>query len=263
MLRLCRCEFRKLRRLRLLPFLCLAAVLFPAFGTLMAAQGNITPQEVYGNTIGMLVAFGLPFLLPVVVGLLATRLFYLEAECDTLKQLRTVPVRIGALTAAKLLVLTWFVFFVTFLAAGSCVLAGAALCGGYVETALPIWRTALLDGILQAAAALPLVWLVVLLRRSHLFSLLAALLYSVVNGFLSLNVLMQMSVLPPPLSTRPFLQQLVFWTPGGLITRCLFAAESGADGSYRFAPWQLAVVLMAIAGLFGLLTARAYARWER
>ena len=142
-------------------------------------------------------------------------------------------------------------------------LAGAALCGGYVETALPIWRTALLDGILQAAAALPLVWLVVLLRRSHLFSLLAALLYSVVNGFLSLNVLMQMSVLPPPLSTRPFWQQLVFWTPGGLITRCLFAAESGADGSYRFAPWQLVVVLMAIAGLFGLLTARAYARWER
>lgn len=88
LLRLCRCEFRKLRRLRLLPFLCLAAVLFPAFGTLMAAQGKITPQEVYGNTIGMLVAFGLPFLLPVVVGLLATRLFYLETECDTLKQLR-------------------------------------------------------------------------------------------------------------------------------------------------------------------------------
>lgn len=124
LLRLCRCEFRKLRRLRLLPFLCLAAVLFPAFGTLMAAQGKITPQEVYGNTIGMLVAFGLPFLLPVVVGLLATRLFYLETECDTLKQLRAVPVCIGALTAAKLLVLTWFVFLSLFSQPGAVCLPG-------------------------------------------------------------------------------------------------------------------------------------------
>lgn len=112
----------------------------------MAAQGKITPQEVYGNTIGMLVAFGLPFLLPVVVGLLATRLFYLETECDTLKQLRGAGThrRTDCRQAAGIDLVC---LFVTFLAAGSCVLAGAALCGGYVETALPIWRTALLDGI--------------------------------------------------------------------------------------------------------------------
>lgn len=263
MLRLCRCEFRKLRRLRLLPFLCLAAVLFPAFGTMQAAQGSATPQAVYGQTLGLLATFGLPFLLPLVVGLLATRLFFLEAECDTLKQLRTVPVRFGALTAAKLLILAALAFFVAFLAAGSCVLVGAALCGGHIETAMTVLPAALLQGVLQTAAALPLIWLVVFLRRSNLFSLLATLLYSVANGFLSLTVLMRLDRDSLPLGALPPFEQLPFRLPGGLIARSLFWPESGADASFRFTPWQLALVLAAMTVLFGFLTARAYARWER
>lgn len=258
-------EFGKLRRNRLPLFLGLAAVLFPLYGTLTAAVDSQTTEAVYGSTIGTLVVFGLPFLLPFVTGLLAARLFYLESECDTLKLLRTVPVDTAALTAAKLIALLCLVEIITALAALGCLAGALAISRTLPPVAARLFWLALAEGILQAITALPLVFLMVLIRGSSLLCLLIGMLYSVLNGFSGLQVLMRLDAagLPASPGQLPWPQQVLFGLPGSLIQRCFFAGESPAPAAYGVSPAALAAVMAGMLLVCGAGITWAYNRWER
>lgn len=64
-----------------------------------------SPAELYDELYISSVGFGIQFLLPVVLGILSSVLFFTERDNDTFKALRTVPVTSRQLVLAKIGVL--------------------------------------------------------------------------------------------------------------------------------------------------------------
>ena len=60
----------------------------------------------------MMLGYGLVFLLPCLIGIIAAILFFIERDCDTSKNLRTIPVTNTQLIMAKISML--FIFSITF-----------------------------------------------------------------------------------------------------------------------------------------------------
>ena len=60
----------------------------------------------------MMLGYGLVFLLPCLIGIIAAILFFIERDCDTSKNLRTIPVTNTQLIMAKISML--FIFSVAF-----------------------------------------------------------------------------------------------------------------------------------------------------
>ncbi len=60
----------------------------------------------------MMLGYGLVFLLPCLIGIIAAILFFIERDCDTSKNLRTIPVTNTQLIMAKISML--FIFSIAF-----------------------------------------------------------------------------------------------------------------------------------------------------
>ena len=60
----------------------------------------------------MMLGYGLVFLLPCLIGIIAAVLFFMERDCDTFKNIRTIPVTNTQLILAKisLLFILWYFF---------------------------------------------------------------------------------------------------------------------------------------------------------
>lgn len=111
MLKLIKCEFRKLKRKRFVQLVLMASFLFPAPLTLIvyrlnSVQGKYSTKEAAFDALWQSVmGFGMLLLLPCVLGILAAQLFFMERDNDTYKNLRTIPVTSTEMVAAKYAVL--------------------------------------------------------------------------------------------------------------------------------------------------------------
>ncbi len=174
------CEFRKLKRKRAPGLALLSSVLFPLF------YARLLPDETLAVLMGSVREdSGFLLLLPILV-MLAAHLFFLEHDCDTLKNLACIPVPKSRLALAKALVL--LLFAVAYALCGAAVCVPLALAQG-----IPLERPAfqllltLGTGVLLWAAALPCVVLVVWCNRSYILSVMIAFFYTLLNFALHLS----------------------------------------------------------------------------
>ena len=110
----------------------------------------------------MMLGYGLVFLLPCLIGIIAAILFFIERDCDTSKNLRTIPVTNTQLIMAKISML--FIFSITFCLIST--LSVALFCklfhvGMVYGMAYKIFMS-LIFGVLIVAASLPIVFLIIL-----------------------------------------------------------------------------------------------------
>ena len=110
MLKLIQCEFWKLKRKRFVLLVVLAAFLFPLPVTAVAMTPRImgrydTKAEIFDALFSFIMGYGVLLLLPCVIGVLATMLFFMERDNDTFKSLRTIPVTSTQMVLTKIIVL--------------------------------------------------------------------------------------------------------------------------------------------------------------
>lgn len=113
-------------------------------------------------------------MLPCLIGIIAAILFFIERDCDTSKNLRTIPVTNTQLIMAKISML--FIFSITFCLIST--LSVALFCklfhvGMVYGMAYKIFMS-LIFGVLIVAASLPIVFLIIYFNQSFLLSILLA-----------------------------------------------------------------------------------------
>ena len=192
MLKLIKCEFLKLKRKKFIPLIILAAFLFPIPLTYLMTTPSMMERytdqaDAFDGLFNMVLGYGIQFLLPCIIGVIAAILFFMERDNDTFKNLRTIPVTSTQMVLAKIIVLfVYGIGYKLFLA---------------VET-----------GIFITAGTLPLIVLVVFFSKTYVFSILLCVFYSVLN--MSATALFDtlpktmLWLLPTPLTT--------FWSAGDM-----------------------------------------------
>lgn len=215
MLKLIRCEFWKLKRKKFIPLVVLAAFLFPIPLTYLMTTPSMLERytdkaDAFDGLFNMVLGYGIQFLLPCIIGVIAAMLFFMERDNDTFKNIRTVPVTSTKMVVAKTLVL--FIFGVIFCVAST---VATILCGSAMleinGLAYKLWLS-VETGFFITAGTLPLVVLVVFFSKTYIFSILLCVFYSVLN--LSATSLFDtlpkviLWLLPTPLTT--------FWSAGDM-----------------------------------------------
>lgn len=196
MLKLIWCEFQKIKRKKLFRIAFLTTFIMPVFYALLLKGGGLDDMmSVVREENGFML------LLPLSV-IVAANLFFEEHDCDTLKNLVSVPVSKGQLAMAKMLVLLLFDvgYILTGYAAGvSVVIVTGASLDGWGQQLLLTFCT----GILLWAAAMPCLLLVVWCNKSYIISVIIAFAYMVV-GYL-LHISDRIVMVPLGLNIQTFL----------------------------------------------------------
>lgn len=215
MLKLIKCEFLKLKRKKFIPLIILAAFMFPIPLTYLMATPSIMERytdkaDAFDGLFNMVLGYGIQFLLPCIIGVIAAMLFFMERDNDTFKNLRAIPVTSTQMVLAKILVL--FLFGIIFCVASTLAII---LCG---ITTLEVYGIgyklflAVETGIFITAGTLPLIVLIVFFSKTYIFSILLCVFYSVLN--ISATALFDtlpkaiLWLLPMPLTT--------FWSAGDM-----------------------------------------------
>ena len=167
MLDLVKCEFWKMKRKRLIYALMSLSLFFPLILAYMAKAGTGTDttehylQTRFDYVYTMMLGYGLVFLLPCLIGIIAAILFFIERDCDTSKNLRTIPVTSTQLIIAKISML--FIFSIAFCLIST--LSVALFCKlfhvGMVYGMTYKIIMCLIFGAFIVAASLPIVFLII------------------------------------------------------------------------------------------------------
>jgi len=185
LLSLIKCEFIKLKRKKIIYIILLSAILLPSATTLLLLNRRFPAyslaelyDELYISSIGS----GIQFLLPVVISILSTILFFTERDNDTFKALRTVPITIRQLVLTKItIIFLCSIFFASATHLVSMVLG--SIFFDFNDTAEYIMIT-LANGLFIAAGTLPLIILNVTFSRTYVFSILMTVFYTVLSFLL-------------------------------------------------------------------------------
>lgn len=178
MLKLIKNEFRKLKRKHFISFVFIAALLFPIPFTALVLSGNIANYSGFDAIFGLLVTLGEPVMLPIVLGIVASMLFFMEYDNDTLKNLQVVPILPIKLATAKIAVL--FILGLVFaLATLLSSMVGGIIAGNELTNiGGKIWISAV-TALLYTASTLPVVIVIVWLNKSYIFSIIVTFFYTV------------------------------------------------------------------------------------
>ena len=154
----------KLKRKKFIPLIILAAFLFPIPLTYLMTTPSMMERytdraDAFDGLFNMVLGYGIQFLLPCIIGVIAAILFFMERDNDTFKNLRTIPVTSTQMVLAKIIVL--FLFGIVFCVAST---IATILCGfGTLEVYGIGYKLflAVETGIFITAGTLPLIVLVV------------------------------------------------------------------------------------------------------
>lgn len=217
MLKLILCEFWKLKRKKFIILIIIASFMFPIPLSFLMANPSIMERyankaDAFDGLYNMVLGYGIQFLLPCIIGIIAAILFFMERDNDTYKNLRTIPITSTKMVFSKIILL--FLFGVIFCVAST---VATIICG---MTSLEVYGVAyklllaVETGIFITAGTLPLIVLVVYFSRTYIFSILLCVFYSVLN--MSATALFDVLpkqilwLLPTPLTT--------FWTAGDMVS---------------------------------------------
>ena len=200
-------EFYKFKRRPLFVLSTLFAMVFPVVMT--ALYWNIPTQVNYDNLFSGIVDYGdFLLLLPILV-VIATSLFFVEQDNDTLKNLVTIPVGKGKIVMAKIGAMAIISIIYTLIGFITSVLCSKIL-GIAMENMVQKLILSIALGLMLLAAALPCVALVVWFNKSDLISIIITLFYTIVNyvvhvtdmGMLTPVGINAGTILPIPLINR-------------------------------------------------------------
>lgn len=254
MLKLIKCELWKLRRKKFALLTLLFAFLFPIPLTYMMttpsmASRSDTPAEAFDGVFNFVLGYGVQFLLPAILGILAAILFFMERDSDTFKSLRTIPVTSRQMVFAKIVVL--FLYGVLFSIAS---LGATLLCTAFLPHIFEVtgmWYKLVMSvemGVFITAGTLPLIILIVFFSKTYVFSVLLCIFYSVLN--LSATSLFQVLpkavtwILPGTLTT--------FWSAGNMVAHGInLNIKAMTDLDLIPSTLQTAVIL-AVMGLISI-----------
>lgn len=185
LLRLVKCELTKLKRKKFVMFVILGAFLFPFLFTMLALKGSLGNVRVFDKLFVGIIGYGQIWMLPLVLGIVATMLFFMERDHDTLKNLRTIPISTLRIVTSKLIVLFIFGFIFSTASAGSSIIGGLLLGG--INDVLYKFEVGAITGLLLTAGTLPIVIAIVFFNRSYIISIIIVLFYDVFNFALILG----------------------------------------------------------------------------
>ena len=256
MLKLVQCEFAKLKRKKIIPLVFLSAFLFPIPITFLMATPRMLEKYpnksvLFDGLFNMVMGYGVIFLLPCIIGVIAAMLFFMERDNDTFKNLRTIPVTSTQMIFAKIIVL--FLFGLIFCLSTAAV---TIVCGSLIAEVgglgYKLWLSVEM-GIFITAGTLPLVVLVVFFSKTYIFSVLLCIFYSV----LSLTAESSFGVLPKFLCWLMPIPLTNLWCAGDMVRH---GAKGGLGELEYLIPstMQTVLVLGAMAVLSILLIDRLY-----
>ncbi len=169
------CEFQKLKRKKFIRLTIGAAVLFPAVLTLLMARDSQTFDQLFRAVF----IFGELLFLPCVLGVIATMLFLMERDNDTLKNLLVIPVSKGRILFAKLFVL--LTLSVIYSVAG----LGASLLGGLIVGSVSLvplrLGVSVCSGVFVLISTLPVIMVILVGNKTYIFSVILSFAYAVVS----------------------------------------------------------------------------------
>lgn len=186
LLKLIKCEFWKLKRKKFVLFVVFAALLFPLPLTALVLGGNVGDLNAFDGLYEMLLCIGMPVMLPCILGIIAAMLFLMERDNGTLKNLRSVPVPLWKIAAAKIIVL--YLFGLIF--AIATVLSSMA--GGLIAGSEPgniagkVWIS-IITSLFYTTSILPVVIAIAGSNRSYIFSIILTFFYTMFSFMLGFS----------------------------------------------------------------------------
>ncbi|MBU3218323.1 ABC transporter permease (plasmid) [Clostridium estertheticum] len=183
MLDLIICEFAKIKRQRFILFSMLAACLFPIPMTVLVAKDRLNFEQLFR----LVVMFGHFLLLPCVLSVVASILFFMERDSDMLKNLITIPVNKTKLVVAKLTVLLIVAVLYSIAGLGATIIGG--LIVGTVEGIAFKLGLSVVLGIMFFVSVLPVIILIVYFNKSYILSTIIAFIYSIFNFIIQLSMM--------------------------------------------------------------------------
>ena len=175
MLDLIACEFQKLKRKKFVQLTIGAAVLFPMVLTLLMARDSQTFDQLFRAVF----LLGDLLFLPCVLGVIATMLFLMERDNDTLKNLLVIPVSRSRILFSKLCVLLGLSVIYSVAGLGAS-LAGGLIVGNVNHVLLRLGVSVCL-GIFVLIGTLPVIMVILISNRSYIFSIILSFAYAVVS----------------------------------------------------------------------------------
>ena len=244
-------EFQKLRRKRFIQITLLASVLFPIPLTIFMARDG----ESFGMLFRSVVAFGDLLFLPCILGIIASMLFFMERDNDTLKNLLVIPLPRSQILFAKLFVLLAMSVLYSVASLGATLIGG--IFTGRVEGVLARLLVSAALGVFVMLAAMPVIAVILAGNKSYIFSILLSFFYAIIGFLVAWSYPAQpgagmlgtlASVLPIPLIFR--------WYIGAL------PVEPALDYllPYTVSTPALAAILAVVGCAFGALAVFFYKR---
>ncbi len=175
MLNMISCEFQKLKRKKFIQLTIGAAVLFPIPLTILMARDSQSFDQLFRAAV----LFGDLLFLPCVLGIIASMLFLMERDNDTLKNLLVIPVSKTNILFAKLFVLLGLSLIYSVAGLGASLIGG--LIVGSVDGVLMRLGISVALGIFVLIASLPVIMIILVSNRSYIFSIILSFAYAVIS----------------------------------------------------------------------------------
>lgn len=168
MLNICRNELKKLKRQKTARVLWAIGVLIPAFGTLLCIKNHYP----FRNLVGTNVLFGCFVVIPFVFSVMLLNLFELEERNHTLKNVLVIGVPEWKIFLSKLAsALVIVVVFAGIITAYT--VAGGIFLRNYIPDVVRIFGIYLGTSLCSVCATMPVVLLIILLRKRNLIAMIA------------------------------------------------------------------------------------------
>lgn len=169
------CEFQKLKRKKFVQLTIGAAILFPMVLTLLMAKDSQTFDQLFRAVF----LLGDLLFLPCVLGVIATMLFLMKRDNDTLKNLLVIPVSKTKILFSKLCVLLGLSVLYSVAGLGASLVGG--LIVGNVNHVLLRLGVSVCSGIFVLIGTLPVIMIILISNRSYIFSIILSFAYAVVS----------------------------------------------------------------------------------
>lgn len=260
MLNLIKCEFWKLKRKHFVSFVVFAALLFPIPFTALVLAGRVGNFTGFDAVFGLLVTLGEPVMLPIVLGIVAAMLFFMERDNDTLKNLHTVPVSSIKIATAKIAVL--FIFGLIYsLATLLSSMVGGLMAGSELVNIGEKVRISVVTSLLYTASMMPVVIMIVWLNRSYIFSIILTFFYTMFDYMLAYGGQFA--------SEEPAVKMISNIFPAPTIYRWQAAQFVSPDSPaysvikpYFLPLWIVMLTVFIIGGLSYLAIVKIYSKYE-